>query len=219
MSQARRRGVELKKIIVIDGKWDTQTPTIQYAIKASKGTDTEIVGVFLAGDSGKETIEKGEAVMKTVTQKMASDGVSFSSNVVAQDAQAFMKRINDLMPASLVIIGDVKFSADMVKGGVSTEALREKLSCPVTTTGDIAAAGRAEEKPSKGTNWGMWIFYAIASALMYFVFYPKINALNEKVFMSGTMIGAIATMAVVIIHAWVWGNTTHILPKLFKLEK
>jgi hypothetical protein len=211
--------VALKKIIVIDGKWDTQTPAIQYALKASKGTDTEIVGIFPAGDSGKGTIEKAEAALKTVKQKMASEGVAFSSYVVAQDAQAFMKRINDLMPASLVIIGDVKFSADMVKGGVSAEALREKLACPVTTAENIPAAGRAEEKPAKGTNWGMWIVYAIGSAFMYVVFYPKIGALNEKVFMSGTVIGAIATMAVVIVHAWVWGNTTHILPKLFKLEK
>ena len=209
----------MKKIIVIDGTWDTQTQAIQYALKASKGTDTEIVGVFLAADSGKETIEKAEAILKTVKQKMASERVGFSSYVVAQDAQAFMKRINDLMPASLVIIGDVKFSADMVKGGVSTEALREKLACPVTTTENIAAASHAEEKPAKGTNWAMWIFYAICSALMYFVLFPNIRMLNEKLFMTGTVLGAIATMAVVVIHAWVWGNTTHILPKLFKLEK
>ena len=92
------------------------------------------------------------------------------------------------------------------------------MSCPVTTAGELAGA-HAEKKTAKGTNWGKWLLYAIGSALMYFVFYPNIKQLNQKLFMSESVLGALAIMAVVIIHAWVWGNTTHILPKLFKLEK
>jgi hypothetical protein len=65
----------------------------------------------------------------------------------------------------------------------------------------------------------MWILYAIGSVLLYGVFFPRIESLNEKLFMSGTVLGGIAIMIAVVIHAWIWGNTTHILPKLFKLEK
>ena len=208
----------MKKIIVIDGKWDVQSPSVQYAMKASKGADTEIIGMFLADDSSAETAEKAESHLKKVKQEFSAGGISFSSYVVSPEPQSFLKKIDDMMPASLVIIGDVKFSPDMVKGGASLEGLRKKLSCPVTTAGELAGA-HAEKKTAKGTNWGKWLLYAIGSALMYFVFYPNIKELNQKLFMNESVLGAIAIMAVVVVHAWVWGNTTHILPKLFKLEK
>ncbi len=208
----------MKKIILIDSKWDIGSTALQYILKASKGTDTEISGIFLAADSSRETIEKAEAALKTVKQKFASEGVGFSSHVVAPESRAFMKKIDDLMPASLVLIGDVNFSDEMVKGGASTAALKEKLACPVTTVDAIADA-HVEKKPAKGINWGKFIIYAIGSAIMYGVFFPKIDMLNEKIFMTGTVLGGLAIMAVVVVHAWIWGNTTDILPKLFKLEK
>jgi len=209
----------LKKIIVIDGKWDMKSPAIQYAIMASKGADTEIAGIFLTDDGSREKTEKAEAILKQVKQECASQGIGFHSVVAAPEAQSFLNRIQGLMPASLVIIGDVKFSQEMIKGGASLEALREKLSCPVTTAESLMSARHREEKPAKGIKWGIWILYAIGSALMYFVFFPNVKELNEKLFMTGSVLGAIAIMAVVVVNAWVWGNTTHILPKLFKLEK
>jgi hypothetical protein len=209
----------LKKIIVIDGKWDMQSPAIQYAMMASRGADTEITGIFLTDDGSREKTEKAEAVLQKVKQECASQGVGFHSLVAAPEAQSFLNKIEALMPASLVIIGDVKFSQEMIKGGASLEALRERLSCPVTTAESLVSARHREEKPARGINWGKWLMYAIGSALMYFVFFPKVKMLNEKLFMTETVLGAIAIMAVVIVHAWIWGNTTHILPKLFKLEK
>ena len=208
----------MKRIILIDSKWDMDSPALQYALKAAKGTDTEIAGIFLAADSSRETIDKGGAALDSVRQKLSSEEVTFSSHVVAPDADVFMKKIDGLMPASLVLIGEADFTADMKKGGASIEALREKLTCPVSTAGDLAAS-HAGEKPAKDFNWGMWILYAIGSVLMYGLFYPKIESLNEKIFMSETVLGGVAIMAVVVIHAWIWGNTTTILPKLFKLEK
>ena len=208
----------MKRIILIDSKWDINSPALQYALKASKGADTEIAGIFLAADGSRETIDKAGATLETIKQKISSEGVGFSSHVVAPDADAFMTKINGLMPASLVLIGEADFTAEMKKGGASIEALKEKLTCPVTTAEDLAAA-HAGKKPAKGINWVMWILYAIGSVIMYGVFFPKIEMLNEKIFMTETVLGGIAIMVVVVIHAWVWGNTTHILPKLFKLEK
>ena len=208
----------MKRIILIDSKWDINSPALQYALKAAKGADTEIAGIFLAADDSRETIDKAGATLETIKQKISSEGVGFSSHVVAPDADAFMTKINGLMPASLVLIGEADFTAEMKKGGASLEALKEKLTCPVTTAEDLAAA-HAGKKPAKGINWVIWILYAIGSVIMYGVFYPKIEMLNEKIFMTETVLGGIAIMVVVVIHAWVWGNTTHILPKLFKLEK
>jgi hypothetical protein len=208
----------VKRIIVIDSKWDMNSTALQYALKASKGADTEISGIFLAADSSKETVDKAAAALDSAKQTFSSEGVGFSSHVVAPEADAFISTINSLMPASLVLIGEAHFTAEMKKGGASIEALKEKLSCPVATAADAAGA-HAEKKAAKGTNWGMWILYAIGSVLMYGLFFPKISLLNEKIFMTGTVLGGVAIMIVVVINAWVWGNTTHILPKLFKLEK
>lgn len=191
---------------------------LQYALKASKGTDTEIDGIFLAADSSRETIDKGGATLDSVRQQLSSEGITFSSHVVAPDADVLMQKIDGLMPASLVLIGEANFTSEMKKAGASIEALKEKLACPVTMAEDLAVA-QAEKKPAKGINWGMWVLYAIGSVIMYGVVYPRIPMLNEKILMTGTVLGGLAIMVIVVIHAWVWGNTTHILPKLFKLEK
>ncbi len=208
----------MKKIILIDSKWDIKSPVIQYALKASKGTDTEIAGIFLTVDTGRETVEKAETTLKAVKQDFASEGITFSLHAMGPDPKAFIKKIDDLMPASLVLIGDVEFSGEMAKGGASIKALKERLACPVTTA-DAIAGGHAEKKTAEGINWAKFIMYAIGSVILYGVFFPMLGALNEKIFMTGTILGGLAIMAAVIVHAWIWGNTTQILPKLFKLEK
>ena len=208
----------MKKIILTDDRWDFNSPLLQYALKASKSTDTEIVGIFLIDDRTKETIEKAETTLRAVRQAFTSEGINFSSHVIGADPGAFLKRIDGLMPVSLVLIGDVKFSEEMVKGGVSVKALKEKLTCPVTTIEAIAGA-HAEKKHAAGINWGTFIMYLIGSIIIYGVFFPMIKNLNATIFMKGNVLGAIAIMVVGVVTAWVWGNTTHILPKLFKLEK
>lgn len=206
----------MRKIIIIDNKWDIKSPAFQYVLKASKGTDTEITGIFPITDSSEETA--AEATLNSIRQDFASEGINLSPHVMGTDPEAFIRKIDDLMPASLVLIGDIKFSEEMVKGGVSIEALRAKLTCPVTTI-DAVAGARAEEKSSSGINWGKLVMYGIGSIIMYGVFFPMLKTLNEKIFMTGTVLGGLAIMAVVVVHAWIWGNTTHHLPKLFKLEK
>jgi len=207
----------VNKIILIDSKWQIDSPAVQHALKTAKTSDTEIAAVFLVDDSSG-AVEKAEATIQQVKQKFSSEGVGFSSTIVSQSPEQFMKLIDELMPASLVLLGEVSFSDEMVKGGASKEALKKKLACPVVTAGEMSAA-ETESKPAKGINWGKFIIYAICSALMYGVLFPKIESLNEKLFMSGTVLGALAVLAVVVVHAWVWGNTTQILPKLLKLEK
>ncbi len=207
----------MKKIILIDSIWDIRSPALQYALTAAKGTDTEIAGIFLTSDSTSKTFEDAEATLEAIKQEFAAGGITFSSYVTGPEPGAFIRRIDDLMPASLVLIGEANFTGEMKKGGASIEALKEKLTCPVTTAGNLAGA-QAGKKAAKGINWGKFIMYAIGSIFMYGIFYPKIVTLNGSLFMKGTVLGGLAIMAVVIVHAWVWGNTTYILPKIFKLE-
>ncbi|HDH51179.1 MAG TPA: hypothetical protein ENH04_07210, partial [Nitrospirae bacterium] len=195
----------MSKIILIDEKWDFNSPISRYALKMAKGSDTEIVGVCLTGDAGDET-SRAQAVLSGVKQKFASEGIDFSSYIIGPDPDAFMKRIDSLMPASLVILGDITFSDEMIRGGANIDAIKSKFQCPVATV-DAITLSQEEKRTAEGINWGRWIIYAIGSVLMYAVFFPKIEALNKKIFMAETVLGGLAIMVVVAVHAWIWGNT------------
>ncbi|WP_231887717.1 hypothetical protein [Thermodesulfatator autotrophicus] len=46
-----------------------------------------------------------------------------------------------------------------------------------------------------------------------------IEKLNYKIYMTGTFLGAIAVLATVPIHAYIYGSFAECLPKLLGLEK
>ncbi|MBF0564361.1 MAG: hypothetical protein HQK89_03875 [Nitrospirae bacterium] len=208
----------MRRIIVIDGSLDIDSPALKYAKKASKVSDTEIAWLFLAPTEEGTQSKKIEEHLNLVRQKLEHEGVGFSSYIVAPKPLEFMNKINSLTPANLVLIGDVTFSNEMKKGGVSIESLKEKISCPIANAGTIEAA-HARKSSGKEINWGKFLLYFTGSAAIYGLFFPKIAMLNEKLFMSRSVAGALAIIGIIIVHAWVWGNTTHDLPKLFKLEK
>jgi hypothetical protein len=228
----------LKRIIVIESNWDIGSPVLQYALKAAKSADTEIVGVSLL--AGATTLESAqtevlEERLTGVRQRLAQEGVGFSFHFVSAESGKFMDEIKGLMPASLLLVGEKAFAPvsassapviGSVIASVSIEALKKELTCPVVGGVGTKAlkalealdAARTGKKASKGVNWVKFLAYAIGSAIMYSIFYPKIVMLNEHLFMAKSVAGSVAIMAVVVVHAWVWGNTTHILPKMFKLE-
>ncbi|MBF0457728.1 MAG: hypothetical protein HQK99_07515 [Nitrospirae bacterium] len=203
----------MKRIIVIDDQWDMDSPVLKYALKASKAADTEIIGILPVRGATQST--KLQRQLNAAGQKLASEGVSFSSYIVGTEREEFISRIKGLTPASLVLVGDTVFSG-LLKGTITIETLKKEISCPVTTA---RALDSAPKKIGKGINLISFIAYAMGSIIIYGVFFPKIITLNAKLFMSMTVQGAIAVMAVVVVHAWVWGNTVHVLPKMFRLEK
>ncbi|HDZ62762.1 MAG TPA: hypothetical protein ENH40_06430, partial [Nitrospirae bacterium] len=69
----------MSKIILIDEKWDFDSPISQYALKMAKGSDTEIVGVCLTADTGDETVSRAQAELSDIKQKFASEGIGFTS--------------------------------------------------------------------------------------------------------------------------------------------
>lgn len=205
----------MKRIIVIDDQWDMDSPLLKYALKASKAADTEIIGILPVRGAEKTQFTKLQRQLNSVGQKLASEGVSFSSYIVGTEPEEFISKIKGLTPASLVLTGEGVFSGSL-KGSITIETLKKELSCPVTTA---RALDSTPKKSGKGVNLISFMAYAIGSIIIYGVFFPKIITLNAKLFMSMTVPGAAAVMAVVVVHAWVWGNTVHVLPKMFKLEK
>ncbi|MBF0515588.1 MAG: hypothetical protein HQK97_00525 [Nitrospirae bacterium] len=205
----------MKRIIVIDNQWEMDSPVLKYALKASKAADTEIIGILPASTTDRAQVNKLMKLLNSATEILASEGVTCSSYVVGTDAEEFISKLKGFMPASLILAGDSALSV-LKKNGITLELLKKEFACPVTTA---RALESVPEKNGKDINWGMFVVYAIGSLIMYGIFFPKIVTLNERLFMTMTINGAAAIIAVVVIHAWVWGNTVHILPKMFKLEK
>ncbi|MEW6602353.1 MAG: hypothetical protein AB1499_15380 [Nitrospirota bacterium] len=208
----------MKKIVVIDSNWVTGSPMLRYVIQASKGNDTEVCGVFLSAGGAANGAGNVKETLNAVREELASEGIGFTSVVVDPDAKDFLSKLESLKPASLVLTGSIRFSEKMKKNGVSFESLKKVMNCPVTTAEAFSSMEKKAHR-SKRSGLGKWLMYAAGSAIIYTVLFPNVKMLNEKLFMTGTVLGALATMAVVVLHAWIWGNTTHILPKLFKLEK
>ncbi|MBF0488528.1 MAG: hypothetical protein HQK98_10230 [Nitrospirae bacterium] len=200
----------MKRIIVIDDQWAMDSPLLRYALKASKSADTEIIGIMPVAAS--EMTQLNKTRLDSAAEQLARDGVRFSSYVVGTEPEEFIGKMKGLMPASLVLVGDIVFDG-LIRNGI---ILKKELSAPVTTA---RALDSTPERAKKGINMGVFMAYTIGSLIMYGVLFPKIVTLNEKLFMSMTVTGAVTTLVVVVVHAWVWGNTVHILPKLFRLEK
>ncbi len=77
----------------------------------------------------------------------------------------------------------------------------------------------ADKEKKKGTNIFRFLAFAALSVVSYFVFFPYIDKLNHLIFMKGTFLGALAVMAVVPVHAYIYGSFTEYLPKWLGLEK
>ncbi|MBF0463665.1 MAG: hypothetical protein HQK88_01220 [Nitrospirae bacterium] len=208
----------MKKILVIDDSWDINSPVLQYAIKASKAADTAIIGILPTRTGDRTQLNKLERQLNSVKERFAQDGISFNSYVVSVESEVFIDKVKALMPASLVLAGDTVFSDALKNTGVTLKTLKEALSCPVTTARSLNVAHAKADKHGS-VNWGMFVVYALCSMVMYGVLYPRIETLNIRLFMTMSVPGAVAVLAIVVVHAWVWGNTVHILPKMFNLEK
>jgi hypothetical protein len=64
-----------------------------------------------------------------------------------------------------------------------------------------------------------FLAFGVLTAAIYLFFFPRIDYLNHALFMKGSILGGLAVMAVVAIHAYVYGSFTEYLPKFLGLDK
>ncbi len=223
------RRFRVSRILLIGQNLGTDSLAIKYATELAKRKGGEIVCLIPVSPIKpsleptiewleaqehhlKKEIEKAKRYAKEVSEHFDKHGIACSSYVIKFEKGEFMEKMRALMPVDLVVTDKLEFPPDL--GVKSITDLSAHFKCPVID----AEAVYKTFKPVSAKLWMKFVLYGIGSAFMYFVFFPHLEELN-KFYMAGNIIGAIAIMATVAIHAWVYGNTMECLPKFIKLDK
>lgn len=217
----------MKRILLLEQKLDVNSAAVTYAAKIAQGNGAEIACLFLVPSSistaewidtqerlVKEGMDKAQTIGMSLGQHFEEQRVKFSSHAIRFEPGIFLKQMEELMPADLIIAGKLEFPTEMADQGVGSIAdLGARFNCPVID----AEAMHRSLKPVPRKVWGTFLLYGLGSAFMYFVFFPRIEQLN-KFYMGGGILAGLAIMATVAIHAWVYGSTTECLPKFIKMD-
>lgn len=227
--QLLRRFRVNSRILLLGQNLDIDSLAIRYATELAKGKGGEIVSLIPVSPMEpsleptiewieaqehrvKEEMEKAKRHAKEITEYFDKHGIACSSQVIKFEKGEFMEKMEALMPVDLVITDKLEFPSDLVIKSITD--LSTHFNCPVID----AEAMYKTFKPVSAKVWMKFLLYGIGSAFMYFVFFPHLQELN-KFYMAGSIIGGIAIMVTVGIHAWVYGNTMECLPKFIKLDK
>ena len=217
----------MKRILVVSQKLDMNSPAVRYGETIAKKEDAEVAFLFVVPSSMttpewigtqerdvKDALEKAKEVEASLKQHFDKEGIRSSFRAIRFEPGIFKKEISALMPADLIIAGQLEFSHEAAEQGISSIAdLGAAFSCPVID----AEAMENHFKPISSKLWMRFMLYGIGSAFMYFGFFPHIKDLN-KFFMTNGALSGLAIMAVVATHAWIYGNTTECLPKFIKMD-
>ncbi len=167
----------------------------------------------------EKQIQAAEERVTAYGERMASEleakGQDFRWQMVKGTADAIMQAISEFMPADIILTGKLDFETLALKGINNLEDLSGQVHCPVLPMERLTVA---ETSPPKTNLWRFALFGGL-SAASYFLFYPQINRLNHVLFMKGTVLGGIAVMVVVGLHAYIYGSFTEYLPRFMGLDK
>ncbi|WP_022853699.1 adenine nucleotide alpha hydrolase family protein [Thermodesulfatator atlanticus] len=163
----------------------------------------------------KEKKEKLETVASKIKEEAQKLGVELEYKIVEYLPRAFLLAMKEFSPADLIITGDLDLSPLAGEGIKHLEDLSIRMRCPVLSIKTLLP----QEKASKKKIFTRMAIFGSLSALSYFGFFPMIDKLNYKIFMTGTIYGAIAVLLTVPIHAYIYGSFAECLPKLLGLEK
>ena len=98
-------------------------------------------------------------------------------------------------------------------------ALLEDISLRYKCPAIPLSALLPEKRKGRGKTLTRALIFGVLSACSYFLFFPQLDKLNHAIYMKGTILGAIAVMVTVPIHAYIYGSFTEVIPKLLGLEK
>lgn len=161
---------------------------------------------------------KGRARSKRQKEKLKQhlmrQGTEFSCQEVAFNSPAFLKRLEDMMPADLIVAERIRFPGQLTRQGIMTVAdLGERLHITAIDADILQHCIR----PVPKTVWGQMVAYGIGSMFLYLAFFPRIELLN-KFFKSGGILAAPAIMGIAAATAWIYGRTVESLLKWTKLD-
>jgi hypothetical protein len=163
----------------------------------------------------KEAEERVRAYGERMASELEAKGQDFRWQMVKGTGDAIMKAISEFMPADIILTGKLDFETLALQGIHNLEELSGQVHCPVLPVERLAVG----EDHKTGTNLLRFALFGGLSAASYLLFFPQINRLNHALFMKGTILGGIAVMVVVGLHAYIYGSFTEYLPRFMGLDK
>ncbi len=218
----------MKKILFMENLTDAKSSKLAHAVEIAKTKGLELTALFVIPvhpdvtdwiDVQEKQVREAEAKVKEYAEKMASElkeqGVAFNGTVVQSMPDAWMKSMESSIPADVVMVGKVNLDPLAEKGIKTLEDLSGHLKCPVFPIESMMI----EKQKTHRINIFRFAAFGVLSAVSYFMFFPRIEQLNYAIFMKGTLLGALAVLVTVPIHAYVYGSFTEYFPKFMGLEK
>ncbi|MGD8367761.1 MAG: universal stress protein [Desulfobacterales bacterium] len=218
----------MKKILFIESLMSEKTSQLDEAIGLASTKGLQLSALFVIPlyeevsdwvEVQEKQVKEAEARVTAYGEQMASEleaeGQSFRWRVVMGHPDAVMDAINEFMPADILLTGKLEFEALSLPGIHNLEELSSHLHCPVLPVDRLAV----DEAPKAKINWLSFGIFGILSAAIYIFFFPRIDHLNHVLLMKGTVLGAIAVMVVVAVHAFIYGSFTEFFPRFLGLDK
>jgi len=151
---------------------------------------------------------------RELREHFENQGIEISCHEVNFHSGILLRKLEELMPADLIMAGKLRFPAELTHRGIMTLGdLGMRFRC----TAIDADIMRHWMQRVPRSVWLQLVGYGVGAAIIYFVFFPQIGELN-KFYMGGGVVPAIAIMATVAAVAWVSGKTIECLLKLTRLD-
>lgn len=219
----------MKKILFVENVVDEKSSQLGHAIDVARARGLELSAVFVIpvrldvaewAEVQEKNIKEAETKVTNFARKIEAElkekGPSFRWNVVQSVSDPFLQALEAFTPADIIVAGKIDLEPLAEKGIKNLEDLSSHLRAPIVPL-DRLWADRKEAKQK--INIFRFLAFGCLSALSYFVFFPRIDQLNHAIFMKGTVLGGIAVMVVVGVHAYCYGSFTEYFPKFLGMDK
>lgn len=218
----------MEKMLFIEQNTEEKSSNLAQVVEIAERNGAELSAVFfirvsletadwievqekLTADAEKRANNYAQKIRENLEGK----GVSFTWQVVQLTPSAFIKALEEAVPADIIIAGRMDLDVLSEKGIKHLEDISVLFGCPVMPVSSLLP----EKVKHKGKALVRFAGFAALSAASYLLFFPQIAKLNNLIYMKGTILGGLAVMVTVPIHAYIYGSFTDYIPKLLGLEK
>ena len=206
----------MEKIVLIEQGIDPEETGLKFLTQMVQKREAQLHWLLLA-ESGEFRLakEQGEGISKKYSEKLNAEKKLFYSQIIEYEPANFIKTLEEISPMDLVVANKLDLDPLSSEGIKELEDISLRYRCPVVPFSALLP----EKKKSNTRILFRTLVFGGISAGIYFLFFPQLDKLNHLIYMKGTILGALAVMATVPIHAFIYGSFTEGIPKLLGLEK
>ena len=218
----------MRKILFIDQITDEKSENVDHLINVARSNKADLSAIFVIPVSVettdwikvhekqiKEAEEKVKQIALKVEEQLKQENLSISWKIVHSVPSAFLKAIEDFCPVDVIIVGNIDLDPYAEKGIKHMEDISAMFNCPVLPLVSLLP----DKRKAKNKLLTRFIAFGALSAASYLLFFPNIDVLNHQIYMKGTILGALAVLLTVPIHAYIYGSFTECITKIIGLEK